>query len=559
MERKGPRARSSPRPPPSSAAHGFAGASVDRIARCRPPQQGDDLLPLPQQGGALPRDPRTTCFRPSGVSPGGGATRPSRRKRRSASSSRPSLPRQRPDRTFRRSGFAKSPRAVPISTRRSFRDLTAVLQALQSIIDEGARAGRFRRVNPLVVHTGIVALMLMYFASVRFRERLRTGRNRGRSDVRSRAARGPPPTGGACGPRRKNLRRLPGAGRERKSECDDEETASLEDDGLLVTLVVALGSGRMRIAAGRQRLRATGYVEATEVRVAPEVGGRVLEMRVAEEITRRRGDLIARLDTAGREAHRAPAPGRARPGRRAAAAAAGRFTSRRRATGPRAGGIDRCGCEAAVAELAAAEADLQRFEALLRSNSGSRKQRDDALTRRDVAAARVSAAREHARAAGEGGCAVARRVAASGNCRARAPVSQPSTRRLHRLQKTIADAEVMSPVEGIVTSKLDRRRRDGFSADSPGRHHRSRSRLGEPLRGRTGGSAAQTRAAARDPDRRRPEPERRRSRSFLRVREFTPRNVQTAEERSKLVYRIKVTTDNRDGVLKTGMPVEGRF
>jgi hypothetical protein len=25
------------------------------------------------------------------------------------------------------------------------------------------------------------------------------------------------------------------------------------------------------------------------------------------------------------------------------------------------------------------------------------------------------------------------------------------------------------------------------------------------------------------------------------------------------VYRIKVTTDNREGVLKTGMPVEGRF
>ena len=38
--------------------------------------------------------------------------------------------------------------------------------------------------------------------------------------------------------------------------------------------------------------------------------------------------------------------------------------------------------------------------------------------------------------------------------------------------------------------------------------------------------------------------------------EFTPRNVQTAEERSKLVYRIKVTVDNRQGVLKQGMPVE---
>jgi HlyD family secretion protein len=41
--------------------------------------------------------------------------------------------------------------------------------------------------------------------------------------------------------------------------------------------------------------------------------------------------------------------------------------------------------------------------------------------------------------------------------------------------------------------------------------------------------------------------------------EFTPRNVQTAEERTKLVFRIKVTTDNRDGILKTGMPVEAEI
>ena len=41
--------------------------------------------------------------------------------------------------------------------------------------------------------------------------------------------------------------------------------------------------------------------------------------------------------------------------------------------------------------------------------------------------------------------------------------------------------------------------------------------------------------------------------------EFTPRNVQTAEERTKLVYRIKVTADNRDGVLKPGMPVEAEI
>jgi HlyD family secretion protein len=32
--------------------------------------------------------------------------------------------------------------------------------------------------------------------------------------------------------------------------------------------------------------------------------------------------------------------------------------------------------------------------------------------------------------------------------------------------------------------------------------------------------------------------------------------VQTADERSKLVYRIKVTVDNSQGVLKQGMPVD---
>jgi HlyD family secretion protein len=38
--------------------------------------------------------------------------------------------------------------------------------------------------------------------------------------------------------------------------------------------------------------------------------------------------------------------------------------------------------------------------------------------------------------------------------------------------------------------------------------------------------------------------------------EFTPRNVQTAEERAKLVYRVRISADNKDGVLKQGMPVD---
>ena len=41
--------------------------------------------------------------------------------------------------------------------------------------------------------------------------------------------------------------------------------------------------------------------------------------------------------------------------------------------------------------------------------------------------------------------------------------------------------------------------------------------------------------------------------------EFTPRNVQTADERSKLVYRVKVSVDNSAGTLKQGMPVDADF
>jgi AcrR family transcriptional regulator len=51
-------------------------------------------------------------------------------------------------------------------------DVGAVLRNLAAILQEGTRAGRFRRVNPLLVHSGIVAPLLLYFASAPLRQRL---------------------------------------------------------------------------------------------------------------------------------------------------------------------------------------------------------------------------------------------------------------------------------------------------------------------------------------------------------------------------------------------------
>jgi multidrug resistance efflux pump len=41
--------------------------------------------------------------------------------------------------------------------------------------------------------------------------------------------------------------------------------------------------------------------------------------------------------------------------------------------------------------------------------------------------------------------------------------------------------------------------------------------------------------------------------------EYTPRNVQTKEERQTTVYAIKLEASNSDGKLKPGMPVDVTF
>ena len=40
------------------------------------------------------------------------------------------------------------------------------------------------------------------------------------------------------------------------------------------------------------------------------------------------------------------------------------------------------------------------------------------------------------------------------------------------------------------------------------------------------------------------------------VAEFTPKNVQTSEERTRLVFGVKVSFANLDGMLKPGMSIE---
>jgi HlyD family secretion protein len=38
--------------------------------------------------------------------------------------------------------------------------------------------------------------------------------------------------------------------------------------------------------------------------------------------------------------------------------------------------------------------------------------------------------------------------------------------------------------------------------------------------------------------------------------EFTPKNIQTKDERTKLVYAVKIKVKNENGELKNGMPAD---
>jgi HlyD family secretion protein len=303
------------------------------------------------------------------------------------------------------------------------------------------------------------------------------------------------------------------------------------------------------------RVRASGHVEATETRLAPEAGGRILTVSAVEgdrvaagqtllTLDRREADLAlqrARADRAQAEAQLAlaQAPPRDEDVRQAEAQIA----------------IARTEVSATGSELAAAEQDLERFEQLLKSNSGSQKQRDDAATRRDVARQRVAAAEGRVRSAEE----ALRRLRAGSRREeidaARARVAATAAQ-IATLEKTIGDTTFAAPVSGIVTQKLvevgeviaprtpafivadlDHAWADVFVAEPAV----PRITIGQSATVFTdaGGSGIEGRVTYISPK-----------------AEFTPRNVQTAEERSKLVYRIRVAVDNSGGVLKQGMPVE---
>jgi HlyD family secretion protein len=324
---------------------------------------------------------------------------------------------------------------------------------------------------------------------------------------------------------------------------------------------LVLGVALAAAACGREEpsntLRVSGHVEATEVQLSADVGGRLLELRVAEGDRVAAGDVIARLDTRDIElqterlrAERAAADAQLRSVQRGA-----RQEDVRQAEAQ----VDaaRADAAAAAADLQAAETDLARFEGLLAANAGSEKQRDDARARVNVARERERGARDRVRAAGE---VVARLQAGATREEmdaARARVAAADAQ-IAILEKSRADAAVTAPAGGVVTQKLV----EAGEVVAPRMplvvitdldHAWANLFVPEPAMPRI--SLGQAAVVTTDAGNRIEGKV-----TYLSPQaEFTPRNVQTADERSKLVYRIKVSVDNSQGILKPGMPVDAEL
>jgi HlyD family secretion protein len=305
---------------------------------------------------------------------------------------------------------------------------------------------------------------------------------------------------------------------------------------MLPALLLAVSCGRN----GKDRIVASGHVEATEVRVASETGGTVRTLAIAEGDVVARGQVLATLDSVDKHLELA----QARADRDIATAQLRLFENGARREDVAAA---RARLESAAADLKGAETDLQRMEALEKTGAASRKALDDARTRRDVSAAAAKAAREELKRLEAGS-----RVEDIQAARARL-ASQDA--RMARLEEDLRDLTIESPEAGIISDKLV----EVGEIISPG----------TPVAVVTNLADAWLTAFIAETDLGRirlgqvaevvtDDGQRRNGRvTFISPRaEFTPRNVQTRDERVKLVYEIKVSLDNRDGLFKPGMPAE---
>jgi membrane fusion protein YbhG len=296
---------------------------------------------------------------------------------------------------------------------------------------------------------------------------------------------------------------------------------------------------------GAGELALYGNVDIREVNLGFRVAGRLATLAVDEGDTVRAGQLLAKLDTTPLELEA-----------REARAAAGALTARVALlkSGFRREDVEQARATVAERRAAVLNADqaLARQEQLKGTGAVAQRIYDDAVAARDQAHARLDAALQ-ALAELERGYRHQEVAEADANAaRAEAAAAQAVQR--------LADAELRAPADGIVLTR----------AAEPGAILAAGTTvftlsLTAPVWARVYvneadlGRAAPGRAVLLYTDARADRPYHGQIGFVSPTAEFTPKNVETAELRTALVYRARVVVSDADRALRQGMPITVRL
>jgi HlyD family secretion protein len=287
---------------------------------------------------------------------------------------------------------------------------------------------------------------------------------------------------------------------------------------------------------------ASGTLESVDVNVGAKVPGQIIRLFVDEGTRVRAGDTIAILDQSTLQIQCAQAQA-------GVDLASAQYQMLR--NGARSEDISSAGESLLQMEstLKNATNDFQRMKTLLATRSVTQKQFDDAESRLAVAQAQYNTSRQNLQKVRR--FARPEELAAA---KARLDQAQAGADLLH---KQLSDACILAPVDGIVTHKPV----ETGELLGPGAVVATISRLDtlnlmiyvsdtELGKVKLGGPADVV--VDTYPDK-----------SFPAhvvyispIAEFTPKNIQTKEDRTKLVFGVKLEVDNRDGILKAGMPAD---
>jgi HlyD family secretion protein len=317
--------------------------------------------------------------------------------------------------------------------------------------------------------------------------------------------------------------------------------------------VVALGAVAVAAAwillgagGGTDGIDASGTVEATDADLGFSAPGRVAEIRVREGDVVEAGAVLARLDVSELEARKAAAEAQAEAARAALSELEAGARSEEVAQA-------RAALRAAEQQLEDARRDHTRARNLVEGGAISQEAMDKAETRFEVARASVDQASERLGALEAGPRQERIRAQRAAVSAAQASVLQ--------VEAALANAVIAAPFTGLVTT----RHRDPGETVQPGqpvitlldtadrwvRIYVAETRVGAVQIGQPAVITSDT-----YPDR---EYEGRVV-FIAREAEFTPRNVQTREDRVKLVYAVRVEiTGDPDYVLKPGTPADVRL